>query len=90
LFYFLIEIKLIHVLPTFHSGLKHFKGQCIHSRDYKEPETWKGKRVLVVGLGNSGCDIATELSHTAEQVPCPTYLGDNLKEKETVVIISKM
>ncbi|XP_008059693.1 dimethylaniline monooxygenase [N-oxide-forming] 3 [Carlito syrichta] len=49
-------------------GLKHFKGKCFHSRDYKEPGIFQGKRVLVIGLGNSGCDIATELSHTAKQV----------------------
>ncbi|XP_006887483.1 PREDICTED: dimethylaniline monooxygenase [N-oxide-forming] 3 [Elephantulus edwardii] len=61
-----------HVYPNLPTdsfpGLKHFKGKCFHSRDYKQPEKFKGKRVLVIGLGNSGCDIATELSHTAEQV----------------------
>ncbi|KAK2084763.1 dimethylaniline monooxygenase [Saguinus oedipus] len=61
-----------HVYPNLPKesfpGLEHFKGKCFHSRDYKEPGVFKGKRVLVVGLGNSGCDIATELSHTAEQV----------------------
>ncbi|XP_003414926.1 flavin-containing monooxygenase 3 isoform X1 [Loxodonta africana] len=61
-----------HVYPNIPKesfpGLKHFKGKCIHSWDYKEPGIFKGKRVLVVGLGNSGCDIATELSHTAEKV----------------------
>ncbi|KAL2771312.1 dimethylaniline monooxygenase [N-oxide-forming] 3 isoform a, partial [Daubentonia madagascariensis] len=61
-----------HVYPNLPKesfpGLKHFKGKCVHSRDYKEPGVFKGKRVLVIGLGNSGCDIATELSHTAEQV----------------------
>lgn len=67
-----MEIKLIHMLPTFHSGLNRFKGKCFHSRDYKEPGIWKGKRVLVIGLGNSGCDIAAELSHVAQQVLYPT------------------
>ncbi|XP_012513247.1 PREDICTED: dimethylaniline monooxygenase [N-oxide-forming] 3 isoform X1 [Propithecus coquereli] len=61
-----------HVYPNIPEesfpGLKHFKGKCLHSRDYKEPGVFKGKRVLVIGLGNSGCDIATELSHTAQQV----------------------
>ncbi|KAM5239075.1 flavin-containing monooxygenase 3 [Ctenodactylus gundi] len=61
-----------HVYPNLPKGsfpgLNRFKGQCFHSRDYKEPGIWKGKRVLVVGLGNSGCDIAAELSHIAEQV----------------------
>ncbi|XP_077636766.1 flavin-containing monooxygenase 3 [Crocuta crocuta] len=61
-----------HVYPNLPKesfpGLKLFKGKCLHSREYKEPGIFKGKRVLVIGLGNSGCDIATELSHTAKQV----------------------
>ncbi|XP_027627347.1 dimethylaniline monooxygenase [N-oxide-forming] 3 isoform X2 [Tupaia chinensis] len=55
-------------VTTEKDGLKQFKGKIFHSRDYKDPGTFKGKRVLVIGLGNSGCDIATELSRTAEQV----------------------
>ncbi|KAI2520404.1 flavin containing dimethylaniline monooxygenase 3, partial [Homo sapiens] len=43
--------------------------------DYKEPGVFNGKRVLVVGLGNSGCDIATELSRTAEQVMISSRSG---------------
>ncbi|XP_068397333.1 flavin-containing monooxygenase 3 isoform X2 [Eschrichtius robustus] len=61
-----------HVYPNLPKesfpGLQLFKGKCLHSWDYKEPGIFKGKRVLVIGLGNSGCDIASELSHTAEQV----------------------
>ncbi|XP_010604157.1 dimethylaniline monooxygenase [N-oxide-forming] 3 isoform X2 [Fukomys damarensis] len=68
-----------HVYPNIPKesfpGLKDFKGQCLHSRDYKEPGIWKGKRVLVIGLGNSGCDIAAELSHTAEQVMISSRSG---------------
>mgnify|MGYP006276923443 FL=1 len=37
-----------------------FKGEIIHSKDYKTPEQLKGKRVLVIGGGNSGCDLAAE------------------------------
>nr|XP_025036911.1 dimethylaniline monooxygenase [N-oxide-forming] 3-like isoform X2 [Pelodiscus sinensis] len=61
-----------HVYPHFpvdsFPGLSKFKGSYFHSRDYKEPEQFKGKRVLVIGLGNSGSDIAVELSHIASQV----------------------
>ncbi|KAM6165874.1 flavin-containing monooxygenase 3 [Erethizon dorsatum] len=68
-----------HVYPNIPKeafpGLKDFKGKCFHSRDYKEPGIWKGKRVLVIGLGNSGCDIAAELSHTAEQVMISSRSG---------------
>ncbi|HZA90491.1 MAG TPA: NAD(P)-binding domain-containing protein [Solirubrobacterales bacterium] len=37
-----------------------FDGHEIHSKDYKRPEDLDGDRVLVVGAGNSGCDIAVE------------------------------
>ncbi|XP_021538316.1 dimethylaniline monooxygenase [N-oxide-forming] 3 [Neomonachus schauinslandi] len=68
-----------HVYPNLPKesfpGLKLFKGKCLHSQEYKEPGIFKGKRVLVLGLGNSGCDIATELSHTAEQVMISSRSG---------------
>jgi cation diffusion facilitator CzcD-associated flavoprotein CzcO len=37
-----------------------FDGHEIHSKDYKRPGDLDGDRVLVVGAGNSGCDIAVE------------------------------
>lgn len=37
-----------------------FTGRLIHSKDYEEPAELAGKRVLVVGGGNSGCDIACD------------------------------
>lgn len=49
-------------------GLNKFKGQYFHSKEYKSAKGFKGKRVLVVGMGNTGTDIAVELSRTASQV----------------------
>lgn len=37
-----------------------FRGTELHSGEYKTPDLVAGKRVLVVGGGNSGCDIAAE------------------------------
>ncbi|MBL1176582.1 flavin-containing monooxygenase [Pantanalinema sp. GBBB05] len=37
-----------------------FDGTIIHSKDYKHPDQLRGKRVLVIGGGNSACDIASE------------------------------
>lgn len=37
-----------------------FDGEYIHSKDYRGPEQLKDKRVLVIGAGNSGCDIVCE------------------------------
>lgn len=42
-------------------GLDSFRGTVIHSIDYKNEKDFEGKRVLVVGWGNSGMDIALEL-----------------------------
>jgi cation diffusion facilitator CzcD-associated flavoprotein CzcO len=39
-----------------------FNGLQIHSKDYRNPADLAGNRVLVVGAGNSGCDIAVEAS----------------------------
>jgi hypothetical protein len=37
-----------------------FAGEYIHSKDYRTPSQLSGKRVLVIGGGNSACDIASE------------------------------
>ncbi len=42
-------------------GAKEFCGEMLHSRRYKSGERFAGKRVLVVGCGNSGAEIALDL-----------------------------
>lgn len=42
-----------------------FDGMILHSKDYKTPDVLHGKRVLVVGAGNSGCDIIVEAAQHA-------------------------
>jgi hypothetical protein len=37
-----------------------FAGELLHSKDYRHPGQIAGKRVLVIGAGNSACDIACE------------------------------
>ncbi|KAG8436654.1 hypothetical protein GDO86_007666 [Hymenochirus boettgeri] len=56
-------------------GIEKFKGRYLHSREYKGPEAFQGKRVIVIGIGNSGGDIAVEISRTAEQVFLSTRRG---------------
>ena len=54
-------------LPDFPGS---FTGETIHSHHYIDPQTpleLTGKRILVVGLGNSGADITVELSSRALQ-----------------------
>ena len=44
-----------------------FDGEQTHAHHYKTPEGYEGKRVLVLGIGNSACDIAVETSRVSEQ-----------------------
>lgn len=43
-----------------------FTGGILHSKDYKSPTQLKGKRVLVIGGGNSSCDLAAEAARVGE------------------------
>ena len=43
-----------------------FTGDFIHSHDFKTSEPFKNKRVLVIGGGNSACDVAVETSRVSE------------------------
>ncbi len=42
-----------------------FAGTYVHAHDYKEPEDFVGQRICVVGVGNSACDIASDVCVTA-------------------------
>ncbi|NXU47461.1 FMO4 monooxygenase, partial [Turnix velox] len=55
-------------LTSFPGINTRFKGRYLHSQEYKDVEAFRGKRVLVVGIGNTGGDVAVELSHVAAKV----------------------
>ncbi|RMF69561.1 MAG: NAD(P)/FAD-dependent oxidoreductase [Alphaproteobacteria bacterium] len=42
-----------------------FAGELIHSKDYRHPDQLRGRRVLVIGGGNSACDIVSEAARSA-------------------------
>ena len=44
-----------------------FSGEALHSSEYKQPDIFRGKRVLVVGGGNSACDIAVDVARVASK-----------------------
>jgi indole-3-pyruvate monooxygenase len=48
------------VVPEF-EGLEEFGGDVMHACDYKSGESYSGKRVLVVGCGNSGMEVSLDL-----------------------------
>jgi cation diffusion facilitator CzcD-associated flavoprotein CzcO len=53
-------------LPTY-PGQEEFEGELRHSVTYKDASEFDGKRVLVVGAGNSGVDIACDAAMRAKK-----------------------
>jgi len=53
-----------------------FDGEIIHSKDYKKPQQLQGKKVLVIGGGNSACDIASEAARVG--VKCTLSMRDSV------------
>ena len=47
--------------PIHFKGLETFPGKVLHSCAYKTGADFRGQRVLVVGFGNSACEIAIDL-----------------------------
>lgn len=45
----------------------HFAGEAYHAFSYRSADAFRGKRVLVVGAGNSGCDIACDAARVADR-----------------------
>jgi len=44
----------------------HYTGEVRHTVTYRSADELKGRRVLVVGAGNSGCDIACDAARSAD------------------------
>ncbi|MBS1159650.1 MAG: czcO [Proteobacteria bacterium] len=52
-----------------------FSGEILHAGAYKSPDQLRGKRVLVIGGGNTGCDLAVDAVHHASGVWHSTRRG---------------
>ncbi|XP_064464184.1 flavin-containing monooxygenase 5-like [Ornithodoros turicata] len=61
-------------VPTF-PGQEKFRGKIVHTHSLKVPDEFKGKRVAVVGIGNSGVDAAVEASTVTSTVYLSTRRG---------------
>lgn len=48
-------------------GADAYEGEQMHVHHYREPDVLEGKRVLVLGIGNSAVDVAVESSRIAEK-----------------------
>jgi len=68
-------------VPAIPSIPGSFSGKTLHSGAYRNPGDIEGTRVLVVGSGNSGCDIASELSQASYDVVLSVRKGHLFQPK---------
>lgn len=66
-------------------GRESFAGKQLHSHDYREPEPYKGKKILVIGAGPSGLDLTAILSKHAQSVSFNSTLSKYLQKKSFFV-----
>ena len=61
--------------PNVPSFRGEFTGELLHTSAYKNASQLAGKRVLIIGAGNSGCDIAVDAVHSAASVDMSVRRG---------------
>src|SRR5207249_7717596 len=59
-------------------GQDRFAGRIAHSVAYRRPDGYAGRRVLVVGVGNSGAEIASEIARAGGKVTIAVRSGANV------------
>ena len=75
-------------------GLQSFSGLLMHSHDYRRPDVFEGKRVVILGAAASGQDICLEVATKAEIVylshkgNVPSKLPDNVKQQRPISFVS--
>jgi len=83
--------------PAF-PGSDTFEGEQVHAHDYRTPDIFEGKRVLVLGIGNSATDIAVESSRHAEATflamrrgawVLPKYIGSTPTDHHTTGLLAR-
>ena len=65
------------VVPKFR-GMDSYSGQVMHSTDYRRPDECLGGSLLVVGIGNSAAEIASELARAGRDVTLSVRSGANV------------
>ena len=64
-----------HWFPKLPEYRGAFTGKWLHSAEYRTQDIFAGRRVLIVGGGNSGCDIAVEAAQIADRTWHSTRRG---------------
>lgn len=70
-----------HFDPVIPSYPGRFAGTMLHSHSYKTSEPFRGQRVLVVGGGNSACDVAVDISRVAMRTALSMRRGQHIVPK---------
>lgn len=73
--------------------IEKFRGRQTHSHDYREPEPFKGEKVVMLGAGPSGLDISLEVAAVAKEVilshnhpiQIPSELPANVRQTRGIV-----
>lgn len=74
------------VIPHF-PGQEEFGGTIVHTAAYRNPSSLAGQRVLVVGVGNSGAEIAVELADAGREVAIAIRSGINIVPRDLYGIL---
>ena len=67
-------------------GLESYGGRVIHSSDYRNPAELGAHRVLVVGPGNSGSEIAADLAESGAVVQLSVRTPPNIVRRQVAGI----
>jgi indole-3-pyruvate monooxygenase len=68
--------------PIRFKGMETFPGNMLHSYGYKTGRDFKGKKVLVVGFGNSACEIAIDLFEQGAEPSMSVRSGVNVVPRD--------
>ncbi len=69
-------------VPSHPPFAKDFRGRYLHSHSYRVPEPFRGQHVLVVGVGNSACDIASDI--------CTLTASTTMAARSPVLLMPRM
>ncbi|KAF8387931.1 hypothetical protein HHK36_026593 [Tetracentron sinense] len=71
-------------------GLDTFKGEVLHSTQYKSGEKYRNKNVLVVGCGNSGMEITLDLSNFGAKTSIVVRSPLHILSREIMYLLPKL
>jgi hypothetical protein len=70
-----------HSSPKFPRFPGEFTGESFHAHDYRDPLVFAGKSVVIIGVGNSGMDLACDAAKLADEVHLVTRRGVHVLPK---------